>query len=300
MHRMNRTLLLILLLVFVLPAVSIGAGDILQDIIQKAQAHVGSGYCRGGTAPPCFDCSGFVGYVMRPYAAGLPRTSRDMARYGTPVNRQELQPGDLVFFTTTSRRDVISHVAIYIGQDSIIHSISDGPDRGVHITSINARYWHSHYYSAGRVLQAEYGTPEAPEAPGTFEPIRYAKGIYTGDLKGGEPNGDGVLRLDNGDRYEGQFLEGLFHGEGTYTWKNGAVYRGEFENGEIHGQGVYTSSSGELQEGRWEKGTYTTYMQEKDSPWDSWDGYIRGDFEAWQQQERESFEQWKKEHSPDF
>jgi len=299
-HTLNKTFRAVLMLAFLLAAASIGAVDILQEIVQDAQSHIGNGYCRGGTTPPCFDCSGFVGFIMRPHVAGLPRTSRDMARFGTPVKRQELQPGDLVFFATTSRRDVISHVAIYIGQDSIIHSISDGPDRGVHITSLNARYWQTHYYSAGRVLPEEYGTPEAAEAPGTSEAIRYAKGTYTGGLKGGEPDGAGVLQLDNGDRYEGEFAEGLFHGEGTYTWKNGAVYRGEFADGEIHGQGVYTSSSGERREGRWEKGTYTTYMQEKDSPWDSWDGYIRGDFEAWQEQERESFEQWKKENSPDF
>lgn len=261
---------------------------------------------------------------MEPYVEDLPRVSRDMARFGTAISRSELSPGDLVFFATTSARGVVSHVAIFIGQDSIIHAISDGPNRGVHITSLNARYWRTHFHSAARVLPAaavpEYG-----------EKIEFAKGIYTGDLKAGEPHGSGFMSLNNGDTYRGGFAEGTFDGTGTYTWKNGESYRGSFRNGELHGRGVFTTASGDSTAGEWKEGvlqtdsatssgtdtdtasgsgsgsgtgagqkpdTPETFLEVEDSPWENWDGYITGDFYAWRQQEQESFEQWKKENQP--
>jgi len=282
----------------------ISALDMSTEIIGKAQQYIGSSYCRGGAAPPCFDCSGFVRYILRPYISSLPRTSRQMAQFGTPVGRDGLRPGDLVFFATTSSRGTISHVALYIGQNSIIHAISDGPDRGVHVTSLDSRYWRTRFHSAARVLSLDFGDR-------TSQTIAYAKGRYSGELNSGEPHGSGILILNNGDRYSGEFKMGAFHGEGTYTYANGAEYVGEFTEGKMNGHGVFKSADGKRTEGSWiqgvlaegagaEKEEITTYMDRKDSPWDSWEGYIRGDFEAWQQQEQESFEKWKKENSPDF
>jgi len=294
--------LLLLPLLFIFPP-AIHALDIHLSVVQKARDFVGSSYCRGGTVPPCFDCSGFVGYILRPIVSDLPRTSREMAKYGIHIRREELLPGDLVFFATTSSGNTISHVAIYIGQDSIIHSISDGPDRGVHITSLSSRYWRDHFHSAARVLAADRSADTTEPEPNTFPgktaaAVQFAKGLYSGDLKSGEPHGNGTLELYNGDTYRGQFLSGLFHGQGEYTWKNGAVYRGSFQKGEIHGEGTYISAQGERKEGSWESGTFLTYMQQENSPWDTWNGYITGDFDAWKQQEQQSFEQWKKENSP--
>jgi hypothetical protein len=273
------------------------AVDVAEDIVRPAQQWQGSGYCLGSARPDCFDCSGFVNYIYKPHVPELPRSSRRMVRFGTPISRSEIRPGDLVFFATGPDPSVVSHVAIYIGQDSIIHAISDGPERGVTVTPLSARYWRSRYHSARRVLPlrtaaetapaAGSGSPasqgaspagDEPQTRNTTKPIEYAKGTYTGELRNGEPHGTGVLRLNNGDRYEGEFREGLIQGQGTYTWADGRTYSGMFEDGAPV-----------------ETATPETYLEEKDSPWNEWDGVVRGDFAEWWQQEQDAFEQWKQE-----
>jgi hypothetical protein len=289
--------------------------DSRAEVTREARRYVGSGYCRGSAAPPCFDCSGFIYHLLRGDVEGLPRTSREMARFGTRIDRDELQPGDLLFFATTSAGGVVSHVALYLGQESIIHAISDGPNRGVHITPLNARYWRSHYHSAVQVLPApsaaEAERPEQETAGTADQPIRFAKGAYTGELLDGQPHGTGRLEFDNGDLYRGEFAEGRFHGTGTYLWAHGARYEGEFRNGSMHGEGVYTASDGTRIAGTWRNGEFAdeeepkrkeleprqTYNEVHDSPWDEWDGYIQGDFYAWQKEEEESFEKWKEQNS---
>lgn len=291
----------ILIILLIVNAAAIQSLDIQQDVVQKSQRCIGSSYCRGGEAPPCFDCSGFVRYVLGSFVPDLPRMSRDMARSGRAVSRSELRAGDLVFFATTSVRGAVSHVAIYIGQDSIIHAISDGPKRGVHVSSLNARYWKNHYHSAVRIFSETLGSSAAAAdssigKTSTAEPIQFAKGSYTGELLNGEPHGTGRLEMQNGDVYEGEFREGEFDGIGVYRWAKGGIYEGEFRNGDFHGQGSYVSKQRE-DESASEK-TLTIYSEEEASPWDTWDGYITGDFYAWKQQEEESFEEWKKRNSP--
>jgi hypothetical protein len=311
---MYRLRLLLVVGIFTSSVFSVFSLDIQHDIIEKSRQYVGNGYCRGGTGPPCFDCSGFVGYIVSPYVSNLPRVSRDMARLGTRISRDALEPGDLVFFATTPSRAVISHVAIYIGQDSIIHAISDGPKRGVNITPLSSRYWKTHFHSAVRVLPK--GAVQSNEKSSTAgEAIRFAKGSYTGNLKGGEPHGEGVLRLDNGDVYRGEFSEGFFDGRGSYRWSGGARYAGDFSKGKITGEGVFTNAKGAAVSGRWRDGelvaesgtpdsaaakteTEETYLEKSDSPWDSWDGVITGDYYAWREKEKSSFEAWKREHQP--
>ncbi len=305
----GRYVLLLLLLCLTLPGIF--AFDIQRDVVEKAQSYVGNGYCRGGVAPPCFDCSGFVGRVLKPIVPGLPRVSRDMAHYGRKISRSDLRSGDLVFFATTPNRAIVSHVAIYIGQNSIVHAISDGPNRGVQVTSLNASYWRRHYHSAVRVLPAD--SIEERER-GTA--IRYAKGVYTGELEKGEPQGEGRLELSNGDLYEGDFAQGLFEGKGLYIWKSGDRYRGEFREGKIEGRGVFVSAEGERSEGLWQNGELLgssgesrdsgaeqaqrkeTYLEKEDSPWEEWDGYMTGDYYAWREKEKDSFEAWKKKNQP--
>lgn len=277
----------------------LAAVDIQREIIAPAQSYIGSGYCRGGIAPPCFDCSGFVTALYRPFLPDLPRISRDMARSGAAVDRNALRPGDLVFFTTAGRSDAITHVAIYIGQDSIIHAISDGPNRGVTVTPLSARYWRTRYHSARRVF-----SPERARQDREGDEIRFANGVYSGDLRDGEPHGSGEMIMDNGDRYRGEFAGGVFHGEGTYRWANGDTYEGAFVDGEMHGSGVFTPVSGASLRGRWVRGEYATdrdeagpsrntYMDTAESPWDTWDGIVEGDYYAWREAEQDAFEQFK-------
>lgn len=284
--------------------------DVQSDILEPARAYLGNGYCQGGTASPCFDCSGFVTAIYHRFLPDLPRISRDMARYGEPVSREEIEPGDLLFFATSGSADRITHVAIYAGQDSIIHAISDGPNRGVSLTPLSARYWRTRYHSARRVFPASVVTTGSSSA----EAIEFARGTYTGELADGEPNGRGTMRMNNGDRYEGDFVDGLFSGNGTYTWVSGDRYEGGFAHGEMHGRGTYFAADGTIITGRWSEGAYqressnpsagaasttaadasrSTYIDSKDSPWETWDGIVAGDFYAWQEEQDRAFQEWR-------
>ncbi|MDR2456674.1 MAG: C40 family peptidase [Deltaproteobacteria bacterium] len=94
----------------------------VNKILKTAFSQVGNPYRYGGSSPETgFDCSGFVGWVYGQFGMSLPRSSRDMLAIGVPVDREELRPGDLVFFNYG-----YSHVGIYTGGDKYIHSPSSG------------------------------------------------------------------------------------------------------------------------------------------------------------------------------
>jgi cell wall-associated NlpC family hydrolase len=110
----------------------------------------------GGDAASGFDCSGFVRHT---FAAALdmplPRSSYAMSRLGQPVERDQLQPGDLLFYNTLKRR--FSHVGIYLGDGRFIHAPSRG--KQVEIVDMNDRYWQRRFDGARRLL----GHAEAAE-----------------------------------------------------------------------------------------------------------------------------------------
>jgi cell wall-associated NlpC family hydrolase len=107
-------------------------------------------YRTGGVSPSTgFDCSGFVTYVMKQHGVSLPRTSSAMYGTGIQVASSSLRPGDLLFYDTNNngRRDV-SHVAIYIGSNRMIHSAS----KKVEYDSLSNSWWSKRYVGAKRVL----------------------------------------------------------------------------------------------------------------------------------------------------
>ncbi|USG64764.1 NlpC/P60 family protein [Brevibacillus ruminantium] len=122
-------------------------------------------YKSSGTTKKGFDCSGFTRYVFDALGIDLPHSSASQFTVGQPVNRKDLQPGDLVFFKTNGRS--ISHVGIYIGNDTFVHSESG---RGVVNTKLSdPYYWSKRYVGAKRIaapiLQAdESTTPPAKKA----------------------------------------------------------------------------------------------------------------------------------------
>ena len=85
--------------------------------LDHAMSKIGSPYRYGASGPNAFDCSGLVSWAFKKAGKSLPRTSRAQSRVGTPVSRNELQPGDLVFFYKP-----VSHVGIYIGDGKIVHA----------------------------------------------------------------------------------------------------------------------------------------------------------------------------------
>jgi cell wall-associated NlpC family hydrolase len=107
----------------------------------------GAPYRDGGIDPSGFDCSGFVRYVYEQHGVAMPRQVRDQFRIGKNVDRDRLEPGDLVFFSTVAPG--ASHVGIVIGGDQFIHAPSE---RGVvRVESLTHQYWASRFIGAKRV-----------------------------------------------------------------------------------------------------------------------------------------------------
>ncbi|MEV5650125.1 NlpC/P60 family protein [Nocardia sp. NPDC052254] len=82
---------------------------------------VGDPYVWGATGPDQFDCSGLVQWAFHHVGIDLPRTSQAQATVGSPVSRDELQPGDVVFFYSDA-----SHVGIYAGNGMLLHASTFG------------------------------------------------------------------------------------------------------------------------------------------------------------------------------
>ena len=106
----------------------------------------------GSSANTGFDCSGFVGYLFKEEVGlDLPRSTREMISLDAPrVQRDELEPGDVIFFNNRGRGRV-SHTGIYMGDNRFIHS-SSSKSGGVRIDSLKSAYWSRSYLDAKRVL----------------------------------------------------------------------------------------------------------------------------------------------------
>lgn len=122
-------------------------GDDTSSVVRTALAYRGTRYARGGTSRGGFDCSGFTRYVYAQYGIKLPHSSAAQAGTGTPVSRDDLRPGDLVFFQTSRRG--ISHVGIYIGDGKFVHASNHG--RGVTVDSLGSSYYAPRYRGARRI-----------------------------------------------------------------------------------------------------------------------------------------------------
>jgi cell wall-associated NlpC family hydrolase len=117
-------------------------------IVRSALTYRGAPYRRGAMGRGgAFDCSGFTKYLFDHEGASLPRTAADQYRRGTPVSREELRPGDLVFFKNTYKAG-ISHVGIYIGEGRFIHAASTRT--GVRVDTLDKPYYVNHYAGARR------------------------------------------------------------------------------------------------------------------------------------------------------
>jgi cell wall-associated NlpC family hydrolase len=108
----------------------------------------GTPYRNGGTDPSGFDCSGFVHYVFGQNGLSVPRTVGDQFRAGARVDPPQLEPGDLVFFTTVAPG--ASHVGIAIGGDEFVHAPSSAGE--VRVERLSASYWSTRFVGARRVL----------------------------------------------------------------------------------------------------------------------------------------------------
>ena len=105
-------------------------------ILETAYTKLGSPYVWGATGPNSFDCSGFTSWVYRQHGISLSRTAQAQSQGGKAVDRADLQPGDLVFFGSSTSR--ITHVGIYVGNGQMVHSPQTGDV--VTVSSLNRNY----------------------------------------------------------------------------------------------------------------------------------------------------------------
>lgn len=123
--------------------------SLADQVIATGLKYQGVRYEYGATAgdTDSFDCSSFTQFIFEQNGISIPRSSKQQSTVGTYVPRDELQPGDLVFFYSP-----VHHVAIYMGDGKILHTYGED---GVTITPLDTGWWDSHYTTARRVLPAD-------------------------------------------------------------------------------------------------------------------------------------------------
>ena len=119
------------------------------DLVVNALGLLGISYRRGGNTPASgFDCSGMVRYVfLSALGLDLPRRAQEISRVGAKVDRNDLKPGDLVFYNTLKK--TFSHVGIYLGDNRFIHAPASGG--AVRVEDMSQSYWTSRFNGARRV-----------------------------------------------------------------------------------------------------------------------------------------------------
>lgn len=109
---------------------------------RMATRYLGAPYVWAGTDPSGFDCSGLVSYVFAQVGVSIPHNAAQQYRYGTPVSRDRLAPGDVVFFNQ------LRHNGIYLGDGRFIHATKPG---GVKIARLDNEWFRRRWVGARRL-----------------------------------------------------------------------------------------------------------------------------------------------------
>lgn len=144
--------------------------ELVADLIETGKKLLGKPYGYRANLPWRMDCSGFVSYMYAQYDITVPRGSATQAKYTKPIKKEELLPGDLLFFKGRNRKSSrVGHVAMVIdiidGDPVMMHSTNS---RGIIIERLSrSPYFSSRYLSAGRVPEMsaliEEGSLMVPE-----------------------------------------------------------------------------------------------------------------------------------------
>ncbi|WP_251496591.1 CD1108 family mobile element protein [Otoolea muris] len=131
------------------PGAAMGDGS-FTAMLTEAEKYLGFPYVWGGSSPATsFDCSGYVSWVINHSGVGSVgrQTAQGLYNLCTPVSRNDMQPGDLVFFTgTRSTAAPVTHVGIYVGGNRMIHC-----GNPISYANLDTSYWLSKFYSGGRL-----------------------------------------------------------------------------------------------------------------------------------------------------
>ena len=125
--------------------------DLAEQLVINASENLGTRYYSGGTSKSGFDCSGLICTTFEAFNIKLPRSSFELASYGTKIGSEEAQKGDLIFFKTNGRNQ-INHVGMVVevceGEIRFIHA----SQRGVIISSTKENYYKNNFIQINRVL----------------------------------------------------------------------------------------------------------------------------------------------------
>jgi hypothetical protein len=125
---------------------SASSGAVASAIRQRGDSWMGTRYRFGGESRSGIDCSAFTREIFREtFGMELPRNTAMQVQEGSSVSRDDLAPGDLVFF----RRGGTRHVGIYLGDNEFLHASTS---RGVTISNLDENYYRRYYWTARRVL----------------------------------------------------------------------------------------------------------------------------------------------------
>lgn len=141
-----------------------GVGEKASQLVANAMGFLGVPYKYGGNSIEAggFDCSGLVRAVYEQSVGKvLPRRASDQAAATQTIDRQELKPGDLVFFNTMKR--AFSHVGIYVGDGKFIHAPRAGTT--VRVEDMRQAYWQKRFNGARRVAAPDVSPPSIEMPP---------------------------------------------------------------------------------------------------------------------------------------
>lgn len=123
-----------------------------EQIVEYAKKYLGCKYVYGASGPNTFDCSGFTMYVLKNFGVTLSHSATAQSKVGTYVEKENLMPGDLVFFTDYETGNGIGHCGIYVGDGNFIHA-SSGTGYCVKISTLTSGSYLKRYNTARRVVQ---------------------------------------------------------------------------------------------------------------------------------------------------
>lgn len=127
---------------------SILARSKVNSLLQTARSYLGTPYQFGGSTPKAFDCSGYLQYIFAQNGIAIPRTADEQYKLGQRTySSTQLEPGDLVFFTTYEPG--ASHCGLYLGGGEFIHASSSG----VRVDKLSNSYWAPKYYGGKHIVR---------------------------------------------------------------------------------------------------------------------------------------------------
>ena len=132
-----------------------GNASFTENLLDEAFSHIGARYRSGSKGPNAFDCSGFTSYVFKQMGhPGIGASSRDQYARNIPVSRNDMQRGDLVFFTSPGSGRNVGHVGIVVDVDPINNTfnfIHASSSEGVKVSSSNEGFYAKRFIGVRRV-----------------------------------------------------------------------------------------------------------------------------------------------------